>query len=94
VTPTSPAHPTPAPSTDELLREQIAKPTRRLDRPHTLLEPDRPAEQLLELPSTRTNLHRRELLLVRVDRDCHVRSLMRIDTDHHTHLSSLAKLMT
>jgi hypothetical protein len=75
---------------DELLREEIAEPTGRLDRPHALFELDCPAEQLLELTRTRTNLNPAELLLAPVDRDRRVRSLVRIDTDHHTHLSSLA----
>ena len=76
----------PLTGTDELLREQIAQPTRRLDRPHTLFELDRPAEQLLELTRTRTNLNPTELQFAPVDRDRRVRSLVRIDTDHHTHL--------
>ena len=70
---------------EELLGEQIAKPSRRLDRPHALAELGCPAEQLLELPRTRTHLNPRELLLALVDRDCRVRSLVRIDTDHHRH---------
>jgi hypothetical protein len=53
---------------DELLGQQVAEPTGRLDRPTPLLEPRRPRQQLVELAAARSHPQLRELRFVAADR--------------------------
>ena len=71
--------------TDELLREQIAEPGRRLDRPPPLGEGLRPTQKQLELTLPRADVQLREFVFVVVDRARRVRQLVRIDPDDHCH---------
>jgi hypothetical protein len=70
---------------DQLLRKQVAKPARGLDRPRPLLERLSPRQQLHHLPARGAHFHHSELALVVANRDRRVRRLVRIDTNDHCH---------
>ena len=70
---------------EELLRQQIAEPTRGLDRPdpRRAIECVCPCDQLERLARTCVHQQLRQHRFVVVDCDRRVRPLVRIDTDHH-----------
>lgn len=75
---------------EKLLRQQIAEPTRGLDRPRTLdaVEEVGPRHELSNLSGSRVDQPLGEHHFTFVDRDRRVRGLVGIDTDHH-HLEIL-----
>jgi hypothetical protein len=68
---------------DELLREEVAEPSSRLDRPRPILERGRPPHQPLHLGLGRPDLQARQLALPVVERHRLVALLVRVDPDHH-----------
>ena len=70
---------------DELLGQQVAQPTGRLDGPGPLLEGLGPAHQLFHLAPGGPHLDARDLVFSLVDGHRCVRCLVGIDADHHLH---------
>ena len=72
-------------SSDELLGQQVAQPTGRLDGPGALLERFGTTDQLFHLAPGGPHPDARELVFCLVDGHRCVRCLVRIDADHHMH---------
>jgi len=70
---------------DELLRQQVAEPSRGLDRPPPIRERLGPCQQLLALRAGRSDLELSDGDLVTVDRDRGVPPLVRVNADQHHH---------
>jgi hypothetical protein len=69
---------------DELLSQQAAQATRRLNRPRPLvIERFSPRQQPLHLPAIRRHTQPSDRSLIAVDRDCSVRRLVGVHPDQH-----------
>ena len=79
---------------DELLGQQVAQPTGRLDGPGALLERFGPGDQLVHLAAGGPHLDARELVFCLVDRHRCVRCLVGVDADHHIHDYLLGRVGT